>query len=62
MRGQDALAPLIVRRWALHAEIAGSDPAMVAAARQQANAMDAWQAEHGHKVPDLPGEKTDAQA
>ena len=51
LRAQDLGASATVRVWADLAEGRGADPEMVANARRQANAMDAWATK---KVPDLP--------
>jgi hypothetical protein len=40
IRAQDSLAPVIVRRWAAHAEGLGVDPAKVAEARVWATAAE----------------------
>lgn len=52
LRGQDQFAARTVRRWAQDVEECGGDPAIVAAARRQADLMDAWPKK---KIPDMPG-------
>lgn len=52
LRAQDEAAPMAVREWAQRAERLGSPRAKVDGARKIANAMDAWQAANGCKVPD----------
>ncbi len=42
LRGQDQHAAQTVRFWANEAEAAGAEAAIVKAAREQADAMDAW--------------------
>ena len=54
LRGQDKLAALTVRLYALLADVAGADPALVAGAMAQAAAMEAWLLQ---KLPDLPQAK-----
>lgn len=49
LRGQDQLAPAIVRAWADAAEAAGVRSGKVADARRQADDMDQWQPK---KLPD----------
>ncbi len=49
LRGQDVLAPAIVRRWADRAREADVDPAKIAEADRIAYDMERWQA---RKVPD----------
>jgi hypothetical protein len=49
LRGQDLLAPAIVRRWAAHAAEAGVNPAKVAEAERIAYDMERYQ---DRKVPD----------
>ena len=51
LRAQDMVAPATVRVWADLAAGRGADPEMVANARLQADAMEAWATK---KVPDLP--------
>jgi hypothetical protein len=51
LRAQDLVAPATVRVWADLAAARGADPEMVANARTQADAMEAWAKK---KVPDLP--------
>ncbi len=49
IRGQDAFAAFLVKKWADLAESAGTDPAKVENARQCARAMRNWPT---HKIPD----------
>lgn len=42
LRGQDLLAPLLVREWASLAELRGCAPEKVAEARECAAAMERW--------------------
>ena len=49
LRGQDLLAPGLVRRWATLAGEAGVNPAKVAEANRIADQMDQWR---DRKVPD----------
>lgn len=53
LRGQDAAAPAAVRAWANVAEELGASADIVALAREHACTMEAYQSEHGGKVPDL---------
>jgi hypothetical protein len=50
LRGQDRNAAAAVRVWAKLVEDGGGDPAIVSAARDHADAMDAWPKK---KTPDL---------
>lgn len=54
IRGQDPAAPGAVEAWATLAEYQGASSEIVASARKHAEAMRAWQAEHGTHVADLP--------
>lgn len=49
--GKDAVAAETVRFWADRAEAIGAAPEIVAAARRQADLMDALS---DHKIPDMP--------
>ena len=51
LRGQDKVAPMVVRLWAQLADACGADPETVASARRQADAMAAWPVK---KLPDAP--------
>lgn len=51
LRGQDKFAAITLRLYADEVEQGGGDPAIVAASRAQADAMDAWPK---HKSPDMP--------
>jgi len=57
LRGQDQLAPQLLRDWATRLEQLGGDPLMVAIVRGHAEGMVEWQVLHGKKIPDLPEEK-----
>lgn len=52
LRATDVLAPIVIRTWADMAADRGAPEGKVAEARQIADAMEAWQSEHGSKVPD----------
>ncbi len=54
IRGQDLVAPLVVREWAKLARLAGASNEIVQAAYRQAEAMIEWQDSHKRKVPDMP--------
>lgn len=54
IRGQDAVGHLAVRAWAVYAETAGADAAIVATAREHAAKMEAWPKK---KVADLPNQE-----
>lgn len=55
LRPGDMVAPNIVRNWAHMAWANGADRnGIVQTALDHADAMEAWQKEHGRKVPDLP--------
>jgi hypothetical protein len=51
LRGQDEVAARTVRYWAMALEARGGDPAIIEAARRQAQRMDDWPVK---KMPDLP--------
>lgn len=57
LRARDAGAPLTVLAWSSAQEAAGADPEVVAKAREWAQVMSAYQAEHGMKLPDLPADE-----
>ncbi len=52
LRAHDKLSAWAVRHWALMAKVAGTPQDKVDEALRCANAMEAWQAENGCKVPD----------
>lgn len=55
LRAKDITAPAIVRKWAYAQQAQnGTDEHAVALALAQADAMEAWQREHGCKVADVP--------
>lgn len=55
LRATDMLAPNTLRHWANMAWANGADrDGIVQQALDHADAMDAWQADHGKKVPDAP--------
>ena len=51
IRGQDLLAPGVLRYYADEAKRAHVDPRIARSVRDQAKKMEAW---HKHKLPDLP--------
>lgn len=51
IRGQDLLAPGVLRHYADEAKRAGVDPRIARSVRAQAKRMEAWRK---HKLPDLP--------
>jgi len=56
LRPGDLVAPNAVRHWAHMAYANGANrDGIVQTALDHADAMEAWQKEHGRKVPDLPG-------
>ena len=56
LRGQDVLAPAIVRQWATNLILRGGSHELAQKARDQAEAMEAWQVSVRSKVPDFPPE------
>lgn len=63
LRGQDKLAPGVVRAWADRASLAGDvDFALVTAVRRHADAMEHWQATRGFKTPDAPADVLEVSA
>lgn len=56
IRGQDKVAPGVLRFYADQAARAGAEPDLVNAVRHHALEMERWQMENGSKVPDLPRE------
>ncbi|MCK9435723.1 MAG: hypothetical protein M0Q12_00780 [Synergistaceae bacterium] len=56
IRGQDIVAPEVVRQWAFRARKAGAKELIVEAALQQAEAMERWQRTHLRKIPDMPAD------
>jgi len=54
IRGQDVVAPEVLRFWAKTAEQAGAKPDIVELVLKQAEAMEVWQGMVSMKVPDLP--------
>lgn len=59
IRGQESVGPAAVLGWAELATVAGASEDIIAAARDQAVRMRLWQADHGRKVPDMPGPEPD---
>lgn len=53
-RAKDALAPEVLEMYAALIQQRCDDPVMVAAVKEQAQAMRAWQKEHGKQFPDVP--------
>jgi len=54
IRGQDALAPVVLAFWAAQAEERGARKAIVRAALKQRDRIIEWQRVHGSKTPDMP--------
>jgi hypothetical protein len=57
LRGQDPLAPYVIRKWADKVQRHGGDPRIVNEAYEQAEVMERWQRDalkHGPHTPDLP--------
>lgn len=52
LRGQDIIAPEIVREWAFRAALLGSPREKIVEARKIADQMEDWQIAHHRKVPD----------
>ncbi len=52
LRGQDALAPILVRLWADLAELHGCPDAKTQGAKLLSMKMQVWAVEHGGKYPD----------
>lgn len=52
LRGQDLAAPEAVRAWAEENERLGGNHELSQSAREHADLMEAWQAEHTSKVAD----------
>lgn len=52
LRAKDASAPAVVRNWVREARAYGTLETKLREALALADAMEAWQAEHGSKVPD----------
>ena len=53
LRGQDKLAPDLLRQWALQLFHKGGDPKMAGIVRDWADTMEEWQANNTCKLPDL---------
>lgn len=53
LRGQDKLAPDLIRQWALQLLSKGGSGVMAEMAMKHADKMEAWQTRYGAKVPDL---------
>lgn len=54
IRGQDLIAPKVLRFYAAHAAGAGASDELVMAVLCHAREMEAWQRLCARKVPDLP--------
>ena len=54
LRGQDVLAPSLVKDWAIRLLAAGGDIKMAAMALEQSELMREWQRTQNKKMPDLP--------
>jgi len=52
LRGQDIIAPEVVREWAYRAAVMGAPREKTEAARKIADQMEDWQIAHRRKVPD----------
>jgi len=52
LRGQDIVAPEIVREWAYRAAMMGAPREKIEEARKIADRMEDWQIAHHRKVPD----------
>lgn len=57
IRGQDKVAPRVLRFYASCAHAAGCSSDLIKTVMQQASDMETWQKEHGGKFADLPGEE-----
>jgi len=57
LRGQDILAPDLLRLWATRLLSHGGDPQMASIVSSHADAMEVWQRDHKKKLPDLPSEE-----
>ena len=53
LRGQDILAPDLLRQWANQLFNGGGDPIMAGMVRDWASEMELWQRKHKVKLPDL---------
>ena len=53
LRGQDELAPDLVRTWAIQLFAKGGNPVMAGMALEQSKLMEEWQKTHKKKLPDL---------
>lgn len=53
LRGQDRIAPLVVKVWADLAKKVGASNKIVDSALAQAKAMEEWQEKQGSHAPDL---------
>lgn len=56
IRGQDLVAPKVLRFYAAHAAGAGASDQLVLAVLNHARDMERWQREVARKTPDLPQE------
>lgn len=56
IRAIDMAGPATLEDWATRVEYLGASPDIVQAARSHANAMRAYQAVNGAKIPDMPQE------
>lgn len=54
IRGQDLVAPKVLRFYAAHAAGVGADNKLVLAVLNHATAMEHWQREVTSKTPDMP--------
>jgi hypothetical protein len=54
LRGQDVLAPELLRQWAIGLLSRGGSGIMAEIVMRHASAMEKWQVEHKKKLPDMP--------
>jgi hypothetical protein len=54
LRGKDICAPTAIQAWADDAERHGAAKNIVDAARNHAEVMKQWQADHECQIPDMP--------
>ena len=54
LRGQDVLAPELLRHWAVQLLLNGGSGVMAEMVIWHAREMEDWQKEHKQKLPDLP--------
>ena len=54
LRGQDVLAPELLRQWAVKLLLRGGSGIMAEMVINHAKEMEEWQENHKRKLPDLP--------